>query len=59
MALEIAVPRASAELTSDERWAAWIARGHEHDRTSRTRARIVFTVIASAAALWLSILLLQ
>ena len=59
MALETAAFAPAEELTSDQRWAAWIARGREHDRKTRKRARVILVGIAGAAALWLMIVLLQ
>lgn len=59
MALETAAARPAEELTSDQRWAAWVAKGREHDRTARKRGRALLVVIAIAAALWLLLALLQ
>ena len=41
--------------TADERWAAWVARGVEHDRKTRKRALAAAAVIASGGVgLWLA-----
>jgi hypothetical protein len=57
MALETVASRADG-LTSDERWTAWVAKGVEHDRKMRTRARALLVGISAGAALWLAIVLL-
>jgi hypothetical protein len=44
--------------TADERWAAWVARGVEHDVRTRKRAIVAAAVIASGLGLWLAIVLL-
>jgi hypothetical protein len=45
-------------LTSDERWAAWVARGVEHDRTTMMRANVAFAVVGTGLVLWLGFVLL-
>ena len=45
------------EMTFDERWAAWVAKGVEHDRKIKKRVTAV-AVVASGVALWLAIALL-
>jgi len=45
--------------TSDERWAAWVARGVEHERKTTKRAIAAAAVIASGLGLWLAIILLR
>ena len=59
MALETTAFHPTEELTPDQRWAAWIAKGRERDRKTRKRARVLFAVIAMAAAVWLLVVLLQ
>ena len=45
--------------TSDERWAAWVAKGVEHDRNIKDRAIAIATAVAAGAALSLVIFLLR
>ena len=51
-------PRADA-VSSDERWAAWVARGVEHDRKIKKRAIVFAAAVAAAAAMSLMIFLLR
>jgi hypothetical protein len=44
--------------TADERWAAWVAKGVEHERKSQRRAIAGAAVIVSGLGLWLTIVLL-
>ena len=44
---------------SDERWAAWVAKGVEHDRNTKKRAIAIAAAVAVGAALSLVILLLR
>lgn len=54
------VPHARPEIvTSEERWAAWVARGVEHDRRLKKRAIAIAAVAAAGAALSLLIVLLR
>lgn len=59
MALETVASRSAEGLTSDERWAAWVAKGVEHDRKTRKRASGILVAVATGVALWLSIVLLR
>ena len=45
-------------VSSDERWAAWVARGVEHDRNIKKRV-IAIATVAAGAALSLVIFLLR
>jgi hypothetical protein len=38
--------------TVDERWAAWVAPGMEHDRRTKMRAIAAAAVVAGALGLW-------
>lgn len=59
MAIET-VPSTRAEsLSSDERWAAWIARGVEHDRKFKKRAIAIAAAVAAGAAVSLVIFLFR
>ncbi len=58
MALDTVADRPEG-LTSDERWAAWVAKGEEHDRKIRKRARAVLVAIAAGVVLSWSIALLR
>ena len=57
MQTEIAVSDRADASTADERWAAWVARGVEHERKTKKRA-IAAAVIVSGLGLWLAIVLL-
>ena len=49
-----------AELAfSDERWAAWVAKGVEHDRNIKERAIAIATAVAAGAFLSLTVFLLR
>jgi hypothetical protein len=43
--------------SADERWAAWVAKGIEHDRRVKDRAIVIAIVAAGALALWATIAL--
>jgi hypothetical protein len=58
MQTEIGVADRADARTADERWAAWVAKGVEHDRKTKKRAIAAAAVIASGLTLWLAILLL-
>ena len=58
MALDT-IARRPEGLTSDERWAAWVARGVEHDKKFTKRARAILMAIVVGVVLWLSIALLR
>ena len=59
MAIET-VPHTRAEsISSDERWAAWVARGVEHDRKLKKRAIAIAAAVAAGAAMSLVIFLLR
>jgi hypothetical protein len=45
-------------ITSDVRWAAWVARGVKQDRETRKRALGAVVIVAGALGVWLSIALL-
>jgi len=45
--------------SSDERWAAWVARGLEHDRQIKKRLIAIATAIAAGGALSLVVFLLR
>lgn len=47
-----------ATPTADERWAAWLARGAEHDRTLNRRVIVIGSVLAAGVASWLTIALM-
>jgi hypothetical protein len=57
MQTEIGVADRADARTADERWAAWVAKGVEHDRKTKKRAIAAAAVIASGLTLWLAILL--
>jgi DnaJ-domain-containing protein 1 len=54
MQTEIAASDRADASTADERWAAWVARGVEHDRKTRKRALAAAAVIASGMGVWLA-----
>jgi hypothetical protein len=47
------------DVTSDERWAAWVARGVEHDKREGRRAFAMAVVVASGFGLWFAISLFR
>ena len=51
MATETVAYSRAALLSFDERWAAWVAKGVEHDRTLNIRAVAIATAVAVGAAL--------
>jgi hypothetical protein len=58
MHTELAVSDQTVASTFDERWQAWVARGVEHGRKTRTRAFAAAAVIAGGALVWLAVVLL-
>lgn len=58
MRSDAAVPGRAEGSTADERWAAWVARGVQHDRTIKKRAIAVALATAAGLALWLTIVLI-
>jgi hypothetical protein len=46
-------------VSSDERWAAWLAKGVEHDRKAKKRLIAIAAAIAAGGALSLGIFLLR
>jgi len=59
MATETVAYSRAELVSSDERWAAWVARGVEHDRKLQKRAIAISTAVAAGAALSLVIFLLR
>ena len=59
MATETVAYSRAELVSSDERWAAWVARGVEHDRKIKKRAIAIATAVAAGAALSLVIFLLR
>ena len=59
MATETVAYSRAEGVSSDERWAAWVARGVEHDRKLKKRAIVTAAAVAVGAALWLVIFLLR
>jgi hypothetical protein len=59
MHTEMRVADRADASTSDERWAAWVARGVEHERKTTKRAIAGAAVIASGLGLWLATVLLR
>jgi hypothetical protein len=58
MAIEPGMPSRADAMAFEERWAAWAARGAEHDRKIQKRAVAVMVVVAGGLALWLAVVLL-
>jgi hypothetical protein len=58
MQTEMAVFDRADARTADERWAAWVAKGAEHERKTKKRAIAAAAVIVSGLGLWLAIVLL-
>jgi hypothetical protein len=59
MATETVVYSRAEGVSSDERWAAWVARGVEHDRKLKTRLIAIAAAVAAGAALSLVTFLLR
>jgi hypothetical protein len=58
MAAETVAYSRAEGLTADERWAAWVARGAEHDKKVKSRAIAIAVAVAAGGAVWLAIVLL-
>jgi hypothetical protein len=55
-----AVAYSRAEFrSSEERWAAWVAKGVEHDRKIKERANAIAFAVAAGAFLSLMLVLLR
>jgi hypothetical protein len=59
MATETVAYSRAERVSSDERWAAWVARGVEHDRKIKQRGVAIAIAVAAGAALSLAISLLR
>ena len=59
MHTEIAVADMADTRTDDQRWAAWMARGVEHDREATKRAIAAAAVLTGGLGLWLAIAFLR
>ena len=59
MATETVAYSRTESVSSDERWAAWVAKGVEHDSTVKKRAIAIAAAIAVCGALSLVIFLLR
>jgi hypothetical protein len=59
MALENVAYRRAEDISSDHRWAAWVAKGVAHDRTFQKRAIATAAALVAGLALWFVILLLR
>ena len=59
MATETVAYSRAERVSSDERWAAWVARGVEHDRKIKQRGVTIATAVAAGAALSLAISLFR
>jgi hypothetical protein len=59
MATETVAYSRAESLSSDERWAAWVARGVEHDKKLKTRVFAFAAALAAGGALALVIFLLR
>jgi hypothetical protein len=47
----------AVELSTSERWAAWVARGVQDDRRTRRAATMTVVTLGLGLALWFAILL--
>jgi len=47
------------DLSADQRWAAWVAKGVEHDRKGRKHALVVAVALAAGAAVAAGAVLFQ
>jgi hypothetical protein len=59
MATETVAYSRAEGMSSDERWAAWVARGVEHDSKIKKRATAIAAAVAAGVALSLVIFLLR
>jgi hypothetical protein len=59
MVTETAVYTQAEGGSSDERWAAWVAKGLEHDRKIKKRAIPIGVAVATGVALSLLIFLFR
>lgn len=59
MATETVAYSRPESVSSDERWAAWVAKGVEHDRTIKKRVIAIAAAIAAGGALSLVIFLFR
>ena len=59
MATETVAYSRAEVVSSDERWAAWVAKGAEHDRKLKERAIAIATAVAAGALLSLMVFLLR
>ena len=58
MATETVTHAGAERVFSDERWAAWVAKGVEHDRTIKKRTIAIASAIAAVGALSLVMFLI-
>ena len=59
MATETVAYSRAESVSSDERWAAWVAKGVEHDKKIKKRVVAIAAAIAAGGALSLVIFLLR
>jgi hypothetical protein len=59
MATETVAYSRAEGVSSDERWAGWVARGVEHDRKIKQRAIAIAAAVAAGAAMPLVIFLFR
>ena len=59
MATETVAYSRAESVSSDERWAAWVAKGVEHDKKIKKRVLAIAAAIAAGGALSLVIFLLR
>lgn len=59
MAAETVAYSGAEVVSADERWAAWVAKGAEHDRRIKERAIAIATAVAAGAFLSLVVFLLR
>jgi hypothetical protein len=59
MDTQMAVADRTDASTLDERWAAWVAKGAEHDKKNKKRAIAAAAVMVSGFGLWAAMVLLS
>lgn len=59
MATETVAYSRAEVVSSEERWAAWVAKGAEHDRKIKGRAIAIATAVAAGAFLALIVFLFR
>jgi hypothetical protein len=49
----------TTDLAADQRWAAWVTKGVEHDKRVRHRAILAAALLSAAATVWAAAVLFR